>query len=199
VLSLIGDLTNRSFIEEALALVLEAWGKVDVLVANIGSGRTSTGWQADPEDWIPVYQKNLFGSVRLIHAALPHLIKSGQGSIFLVSSIAGIEATQAPLSYGSAKAALLHYGKNLAREVASEGVRVNVVAPGNILFPGGSWESRLEKNRDAVESYIRSEVPLKRFGRPEEIADFVVFLCSARASFATGMVLPIDGGQTRSL
>ncbi|HTA29087.1 MAG TPA: SDR family oxidoreductase, partial [Candidatus Cybelea sp.] len=87
----------------------------------------------------------------------------------------------------------------LARQVAGDGVRVNAVAPGNILFAGGSWEKHLEARREEVLRYIESEVPMKRFGKPEEIADAVAFLASARASFVTGACLVADGGQTRSL
>jgi 3-oxoacyl-[acyl-carrier protein] reductase len=77
-------------------------------------------------------------------------------------------------------------------------VRVNAVAPGNIYFPGGSWERKLAERPEFFEQYLQSEVPLKRFGRPEEIADAIVFLASERASFITGSCLVVDGGQTRS-
>jgi 3-oxoacyl-[acyl-carrier protein] reductase len=88
--------------------------------------------------------------------------------------------------------------KSLSRLVGPQGVRVNAVAPGNVLFPGGTWERRLAERREFFEQYIQSEVPLQRFGRPEEIADAVVFLASERASFITGACLVMDGGQTRS-
>ena len=198
ILQLVGDLTEAGFIRDSIEKVLSAWGKIDALVANIGSGRAMPGWQFEPEEWMRIYETNLFGSMRLTQALLPHLVKN-KGSVVLIGSIAGIEATKAPLGYGSAKAALAHYGKNLARQLGAEGVRVNVVAPGNILFPGGTWETHLHERREQVTRYIESEVPLGRFGKPEEIADFVVFLCSPRASFATGMTLAIDGGQVRSI
>jgi 3-oxoacyl-[acyl-carrier protein] reductase len=199
ILRLAGDLTEAGFIQDSIEKVLSAWGTIDALVANVGSGRATPGWQFEPEEWMRIYEVNLFGSMRLTQALLPHLVKHKKGSVVLIGSIAGIEATKAPLGYGSAKAALAHYGKNLARQLGAEGVRVNVVAPGNILFPGGTWETHLAERREQVVRYIESEVPLGRFGKPEEIADIVVFLCSPRASFATGMTLAIDGGQVRSL
>lgn len=199
ILQLVGDLTHADFIRDSIEKVLSAWGKIDALVANIGSGRAAPGWQFEPEEWMRIYEVNLFGSMRLTQALLPHFVKNKEGSMVLIGSIAGIEATKAPLGYGSAKAALAHYGKNLARQLGAEGVRVNVVAPGNILFPGGTWETHLYERQEQVTRYIESEVPLRRFGKPEEIADFVVFLCSPRASFATGMILAIDGGQVRSI
>ena len=117
---------------------------------------------------------------------------------FKTSSIAGCEALSAPLPYSAAKAALINVTKNLSRMVGSHGIRVNAVAPGNVLFPGGSWEKKLTENREFFEEYIRREVPLQRFGRAEEVADAVVYLASERASFMTGACVVLDGGQTRS-
>ena len=116
----------------------------------------------------------------------------------LMASIAGVEALETPLPYAAAKAAVIALAKGLARDLASQAIRVNAIAPGNILAPGGPWEQRLQRDRAAVEAYIAREVPLRRFGTPEEIADAVAFLVSERASFITGTCLVADGGQTRS-
>jgi 3-oxoacyl-[acyl-carrier protein] reductase len=121
------------------------------------------------------------------------------GSIVFISSIVGVEATPAPLPYSAAKAALLNYSKNLSRAVADKKIRVNSIAPGNILFPGGSWEKHLAARRASVEELIAKEVPQKRFGTPEEIAALATFLCSDVSGFATGACYVMDGGQTRSL
>jgi 3-oxoacyl-[acyl-carrier protein] reductase len=141
-------------------------------------------------------QFNLLASARLAQAAIP-MLRNG-GTITFISSITGVEATPAPLPYSAAKAALINYSKNLSRQVASLGIRVNCVAPGNILFPGGSWERRLTDDREAVLQRIQTEVPMARFGTPEEIAGLVTFLCSPRASFISGACFVADGGQTRS-
>ncbi len=121
------------------------------------------------------------------------------GSIVFISSIAGMEAAGAPLPYSAAKAALLNYSKNLARAVADRKIRVNSIAPGNILFPGGSWEKHLAKNPAGVEAFIAKEVPQQRFGTPEEIAALAAFLCSGISAFATGACYVMDGGQTRTI
>jgi 3-oxoacyl-[acyl-carrier protein] reductase len=126
------------------------------------------------------------------------MVKRHDGSIVLIGSIAGVESTAAPLPYSAAKAAVSMYAKNLSRLVGPEGVRVNCVAPGNILFPGGSWERHLEARGDEVRAYIDKEVPLKRFGTVEEIANCVAFLASPRSSFVTGACLVADGGQCHS-
>ena len=91
----------------------------------------------------------------------------------------------------------MNYSKNLARQLARHKIRVNAIAPGNIFFPGGTWESRLTAAPEQVEAMLQSDVPLGRFGTPEEIAAFVCLLCSARAGFATGACFVVDGGQTR--
>lgn len=193
-----GDLTLTQPIRDALAQVRERWSRLDALVANIGSGSGTIGWQVDAAEWINTFETNFHGAVRLATDALPQMIEAKRGSIVLISSIAGVESSPAPLPYSSAKNALIAYAKNLARQIAVAGVRVNAVAPGNIFFEGGSWAANLEARRDAVLKHIADEVPMQRFGAPEEIADLVVFLCSPRASFITGACIVADGGQTRS-
>jgi 3-oxoacyl-[acyl-carrier protein] reductase len=193
-----GDLTQTQAIREALAQVRERWGRLDALVANIGSGRGTPGWQIDGSAWTEAFETNLQSAVRIATEALAQMIAAKRGSIVVVSSIAGVESNPAPLPYSCAKTALIAYTKNLARQVAGSGVRVNAVAPGNIFFEGGSWEKRLEANRETVLKYIADEVPMQRFGTPEEIADLVVFLSSPRASFITGACVIADGGQTRT-
>jgi 3-oxoacyl-[acyl-carrier protein] reductase len=198
VVAILGDMTQEADLEQALGLVQARLGGLDAVVANVGSGTARSGWDLSPDDWHAVLSANLLGSMTLAGKAMSHLIARGGGSITFVSSIAGVEAINAPIGYSAAKAAVLSAMKNFSRLVGPEGVRVNAVAPGNVLFPGGSWERKLVERRNFFEEYIRTEVPLQRFARPEEIADAVVFLASERASFITGACLVVDGGQTRS-
>jgi 3-oxoacyl-[acyl-carrier protein] reductase len=199
VLACQGDLTDSAAIEAVLSTVSERWGPPDCLVANIGTGRGQTGWEIAEAEWQRLFEANLSCTYRLVRHVLPAMTRRGSGSIVIVASIVGIESTPAPLPYSAAKAALVSYSKNLARELGPVNIRVNCVAPGNILFPGGSWERHLSERRDEVSAYIESEVPLRRFGRPEEIADLITFLSSDRASFITGSCVVADGGQTRSM
>jgi 3-oxoacyl-[acyl-carrier protein] reductase len=192
-----GDLGLSEVGAAVLAAVTERWGHLDYLVANIGTGQGPVGWDLQEADWQRLFETNFFGSSRLVQQILPHMIESRHGSIVLVASIVGLEGTDAPLPYSAAKAALANYGKNLARAVGQHGVRVNCVAPGNIFFPGGSWERHLSNRPDEVQRMIADDVPLRRFGRPEEIADLIVFLSSDRAAFMTGACVVADGGQTR--
>jgi 3-oxoacyl-[acyl-carrier protein] reductase len=193
-----GDLTDASVIEVALKTLNRMWGGPDILIANVGSGSGKLGWQQEQQDWDRLFNLNFFGSVRLAEAAIPYLQPHG-GSILFIGSIVALEATAAPLPYSAAKAALANYSKNLSRTVAEYGIRVNYLAPGNVSFPGGSWERHLKQRREEVERYIATEVPQKRFASPEEIAGFAAYLVSPNAAFATGGAYVMDGGQTRRI
>lgn len=101
-------------------------------------------------------------------------------------------------TYNAVKAAEISLAKSLARELAPMNIRVNSVAPGSIFFPGGSWDRRLQADPEGITAFMKREIPFGRFGKPEEVADVVVFLCSERASWVTGACLNVDGGQSRS-
>ena len=196
VLAIPGDFTEKSVIDSALQTVNRQWGGPDILVANLGSGSGKPGWEQEEDEWKRLFNLNLFGSARLAQAVIPFMKPRG-GSILFLASIVAVETTPAPLPYSAAKAALINYSKNLSRAVAADSIRVNCLAPGNVLFPGGSWERHLNNRREGVEHYISTEVPQKRFGTPEEIADFAAYLVSPVSAFATGGCYIMDGGQTR--
>ena len=109
-----------------------------------------------------------------------------------------MESTGAPVTYSVAKSALNAYVKNISRPLAKLGIRINAVVPGNIIFEGSVWTKKLSENPQDVEKMLKNEVAMQRFGKPQEIANFVVFLCSEKSSFATGSLFVVDGGQTRS-
>lgn len=192
------DLSDPTECERLVAAVEARFGRLDVLVANAGSGASVPPGHETPAEWRRVVQLNLFTATNLIGAARPLLARDGGGAIVCVSSICGREALGAPVTYSAAKAALDAVIVGLSRPFAGEGIRINGVAPGNILFPGGTWDRKLAEAPDAVAAMLAREVPQGVLGRPEDVADAVAFLASDRAAFITGTVLVVDGGQTRT-
>ena len=199
MLSFAGDLTRPDVIKACLNFAVEHFGRIDVLVANIGSGRGSIDWNIAEEDWNAMLDLNFNGARRIATAVLGAMVKQGGGSVVFVSSIAGVEAIGAPIHYSVAKAALIAYAKNLSRKMADNNIRVNTVAPGNIMFENGTWDRKLKDDRDGVLAMLRATVPQNRFATPKEISDFIVFVASERGSFMTGSCVIVDGGQTATI
>lgn len=198
ILSFAGNLTEKKNIESLVNEVKDRWTHIDCVVANVGRGRLPPQSTYTQEQWQELFNTNFHGSVLLAQTVLPILAMRKGGSIVFTSSIAGTEDVGSSLPYAVSKAALIAYTKALARLAAKDGVRVNCVAPGNILFPGGAWQRRQTEDPAGTDEYIRSRVPMARFGTPEEIANLVVFLSSPVSSFTTGATFVADGGQTAS-
>ncbi len=193
-----GDLTQSAGIDAAVAACEAEFGALSGAVANVGLSPSPLGIDVSDEDWQAGLDQNLNSAFRLARAAIPRISANGGGSFLFISSIAGLGALGTPLIYGATKAAVNHLSTSIARFTADTNVRVNTIAPGNIVFPGSNWEQQSTGPRaEAWWRWIRREVPMKRFGTPEEIGDTAAFLMSDRASFINGAVLAVDGGQTR--
>jgi len=191
------DCTDISSIENVKTEICVQLGGIDIVVPNIGDGRSVPDALPSKKQWDITWQNNFESALVTARTFLPELIKN-KGCMLFVSSITAKEAFGAPVDYSTAKTAVASLSKNIARKVAKD-VRVNVIAPGNVLFPGGSWDKKLDADPDMVNRIIATTVPMNRFGTTKEIADAAVFLCSERASFITGAVLVVDGGQTVSI
>ena len=166
---------------------------MDGVVANVGDGRSVTDPIPDTQQWLRVWGTNFdtaLNTARVFH----QMLVESRGCLLFISSITGVEISGAPVDYSTAKTAVIAFAQNLAKKVAPE-VRVNVLAPGNVNFPGSSWDKKLRANPRKVKDMLKGRVPMRRFGKPEEIADAAAFLCSNKASFITGTVLRVDGGQ----
>ena len=198
VLAVAGDATRAEDAERAVRETIERFGRVDVLVTLVGGSRGDPGIEAKDADWDAVLASNLRAPVTMTRLVAPSMKSRKSGAIIHVASIFGREWGGA-VSYNAAKAALIAYSKSCARELAPHGIRVNSVAPGSTLFPGGSWDRRRRADPDGIADFVNRELPLGRFGRPEEVAAAIVFLASKPAALVIGACLNVDGGQSRSL
>jgi 3-oxoacyl-[acyl-carrier protein] reductase len=192
------DFTQHEDIIALKKQIIQEWNGIDIIVANVGSGKSVPDAIPEVKHWDRVFSLNFDSALYTAREFYP-LLQSSKGSLIFISSITGMEALGAPTDYSVAKTAVIAFAKNLARKIASEGIRVNCIAPGNIYFEGGSWDEKIKSDPQKIKHLIKNSVPMQRFGKPEEVADAVLFLSSERASFITGTVLKIDGGQTAGM
>jgi 3-oxoacyl-[acyl-carrier protein] reductase len=195
VLQCAGDLSEIEILKRVEKLVLQKWSQIDGVIANAGAVKPVAEWDIPEADWEWYFDANFNVAIRFVTQFIPHL-KQTKGSIVFISSIAGVEDIGAPLPYSSSKAALTMYAKGLARKLARDRIRVNTVAPGNIIFPGGNWYEKQKANPEAIHRMLEEKVPLQQFGTPEDIGNMVAFLVSEKARFITGSCFVVDGGQT---
>ncbi|MET0406521.1 MAG: SDR family NAD(P)-dependent oxidoreductase [Cystobacter sp.] len=193
-----GDVATPEGARAAVDAAVKAFGSLDILVNNVGgSGGAGAFDVATSAQWTGVIDSNLLSTVWCSQHAVARMKAQGGGCIVHINSIFGREyATSAP--YTAAKAAVTALTKEMAVDLARHRIRVNGVAPGAILFPGGSWDRRRQAQPEKVEKMVREDFPWGRFGTPEEVADVVVFLCSDGARWVTGATIPVDGAQGRA-
>jgi len=192
----VGDICVNDNAKKVVDKAYNIYGRLDILVCNVGSGVSVAPGLENDDEWQRVMNLNLYSAVKVVSHARPYL-KFSKGTILCISSICGRAALGAPIAYSAAKAALNSYVINSARYLAKENIRVNALLPGNVLFPGSTWETKKIKNPEIVETMLNNEVALKRFATVEEIANWAAFLCSSVSSFATGALFTVDGGQLR--
>lgn len=195
--SVLADVREPAACQALIAEVMAVHGRLDILVCNVGSGASVPPGQEHPSEWQRVLDINLHSTTNSVWAATDALVAS-KGNVICISSICGIEALGCPVPYAAAKAALESYVRNGARAFGRQGVRINSIAPGNILFEGSVWDRKLKQDRGAVESMLTRDVALGCLGTPGDVARLAAYLASPLAAFITGATYVVDGGQLRS-
>jgi len=194
-----GDVTNPKMAKKIINKAIKKMGRLDILVCNVGSGKSRKMGLESYNEWQEVFKKNFWSVINVVKESEKYLIKS-KGNIVCVSSICGLEfIVGSPVTYSSAKAALNTYIKSMSYFFGNHGVRINGVAPGNILFKNSTWEKKLRKQKKKIKKFLKENVPLGKFGTTHNVADLVAYLVSKKSDFITGSVFTVDGGQTRRI
>jgi len=169
--------------------ILADFGRVDILINNAGLTRDGLALRMGENDWDLVINTNLKGAFNFVQGILKSLVKQRSGRIINISSVAGLMGNAGQTNYAASKAGLLGYTKSLAREVASRNITVNAVAPGFIIT------DMTDSLPDAIKNSVVSNIPLGKFGEPDDIAAAVTFLAGPDAKYITGQCLTVDGGM----
>jgi 3-oxoacyl-[acyl-carrier protein] reductase len=190
-----GDVTSYKTCLDIIESIKLEYGRLDVLVCNVGNGSDLDSDNSIEERWTHFLSSNLISTTFLVDAAISLLIKS-KGNVIAVSSICGSTPVKgAPIEYSAAKAALNMYIRSMALKHGESSIRFNAVSPGNVMFEGSTWQSKIKKNKEFVNKFISENVPMGVFIEPEAIAEAVLFLASNCSKSTTGVVLNVDGGQ----
>ena len=192
----VADVSTEEGVRKVIDAAVTSFGRLDVLVNNVGFARGTDVESTTDADWQEAIDQTLFPSIRATRRAVPHMRKQGGGAIVIVSSIFGRESG-GRMTYNAVKAAEISLTKSLAQQLAKDLIRVVSVAPGSILFEGGSWWKRQQADPKGIAEFVARELPFGRFGRPEEVGAAIAFLASPKAGWISGTTVVVDGCQSR--
>lgn len=192
---IVADVSTEAGVSAVITAAVATYGRLDVLVNNVAVAKGADLETTSDAEWQEAFDMTLFPAIRASRLAAPHLRKQG-GAIVIVSSIFGRESG-GRMTYNAVKAAEISLTKSLAQQLAKDQIRVVSVAPGSILFEGGSWWKRQQADPKGIAEFIERELPFGRFGRPEEVGATIAFLASPKASWVSGTTVVVDGCQSR--
>lgn len=189
VLAVKGDVSNFEDCENFVKQVIERFGQIDVLVNNAGITKDMLLMRMKKEDFEQVIDTNLVGTFNVTKNVVPYMMKARSGRIINISSVVGIAGNAGQTNYSASKAGIIGFTKSLAKEIASRNILVNAVAPGFIET------NMTDILKDDVKQEIAKNIPLKRMGTAQDVANVVKFLASDDSSYITGQVINVDGGM----
>lgn len=202
-LGIVADVMVAADIKRVMRNVIDKWGTIHILINNIGGGGR---WgeeiveRTEEKVWVEVYNKNALAAIRFTMLAIPYMRRQKWGRVVTITSIFGREAGGRPW-FTMAKAAQTALMKALAQQhyLTKDGITFNSIAPGAIMIPDTGWAKTFQENPKETSEFIKRELPLGRFGTPEEVANVAVFICSDKASLLNGASIPVDGAQGKSI
>lgn len=189
VLAIKGDVSNFEEMDRMFNEVMDKFGRVDVLVNNAGITKDTLLMRMKEEDFDQVIDINLKGTFNCLRKVTPIMMKQKSGRIVNISSVVGVAGNAGQVNYAASKSGVLGMTKSLAKEVGSRGITVNAVAPGFINT------DMTDVLSDKIKEGIKNNIPLRKFGEAEDVANLVAFLCSEEAAYITGQVINVDGGM----
>jgi 3-oxoacyl-[acyl-carrier protein] reductase len=198
IIAVSADLATAEGAQKVVDAAVKAFGGIDILVNNVGLARGGELVDTPDSIWQEALDHTLYPAIRMSRLAVPYMRARHGGAIVMIASIWGRESG-GRMTYNAVKAAEISLAKSMAQQLAKDGIRVNSVAPGSILFAGGSWDRRQQADPEGIAEFVRRELPFGRFGRAEEVGSVVAFLASPRANWISGSCVPVDGCQSRSL
>jgi 3-oxoacyl-[acyl-carrier protein] reductase len=197
VLAVHADVSTAEGAETVIKKTLSTFGRVDILINNVGKAGGGDIVSATDAEWQGALDQTLFPAIRMSRLAVPEMRRAGGGVILMIASIWGRESG-GRMTYNAVKAAEISLAKAMSQQLARDNIRVNSIAPGSILFDGGSWWKRQQEDPEGIAEFVRRELPFGRFGSAEEVGAVVAFLASPRSSWVSGACVTVDGGQSRA-
>ena len=196
---IVADVSTPAGAKEVIAYTMKRFGKLHFVVCNVGDGKSVPPGEETYEEWVRMLGANLLSCTNIVQNAVTAL-ENSRGAIVCISSICGLEVVPgAPVTYSVAKAALNAFVKCSSKPLGKKGIRINAIAPGNIIFPGSVWEKKVNESPEVVKELIKNEVSLHKLGEPHDISSMVSYLLSSHSRFITGSVFQVDGGQVRGI